>query len=63
MQPAPYPDLMPIMADLKSRMDASDNDAHRHLLDKWLAQLARIHKEMRKLEKLEQFSSAVHDPK
>lgn len=53
-----FPELAPVMEHIRARK--SDQTAEKAaLLDKWLRQLETINGEMRKLEKIEQFSQAV----
>lgn len=60
--PMPYPDLQPMIAELEQR-SSSASETQRKLLSKWISGLEAIHLEMRKLEKLEKFSSAVSEKK
>lgn len=60
--PTPYPDLLPMITELEQRSGEA-SDAQRKLLTKWIHGLEAIHLEMRKLEKLEKFSSAVREKK
>lgn len=60
--PMPYPDLQPMISELEQR-SAAASETQRKLLSKWISGLEAIHLEMRKLEKLEKFSSAVSEKK
>lgn len=60
--PTPYPDLLPMITELEQRSSEA-SDAQRKLMTKWISGLEAIHLEMRKLEKLEKFSSAVSEKK
>jgi hypothetical protein len=56
-----YPDLLPIIRELERRKQSSDPE-RQQLLDKWAADLTRIHDDMRRLERLDKFTRAVTRP-
>lgn len=56
----PYPDLTPAMTALRARLSGSSPERD-DVVAKWIERLGTIQQEMRKLERLEQFSQAVRD--
>lgn len=57
-----YPNLKSIITTLQERKDEV-NDEQQKLIDKWVKSLHAVDQEMRKLERLDKFSSAVSDKK
>tara|TARA_R110000868_G_scaffold190862_2_gene434956 strand:+ start:24515 stop:24721 length:207 start_codon:yes stop_codon:yes gene_type:complete len=55
---ARYPNLSEAIELLKHRLE-SVSEEHEPLLTKWLADLEKINKQMRHLERIESFSSAL----
>ena len=53
-----YPRLEEAIETLKQRLHDVDSE-HEHLLNKWLEQLTKVNKQMRQLERIESFSSAL----
>ena len=57
-----YPNLKSIITTLQERKDEV-NDEQQKLIDKWVKSLHAVDQEMRKLERLDKFTSAVSDKK
>ena len=55
---AGFPDLAPAMAHINARKKDQPEEKQA-LLDKWLYELEKVDDEMRRLEKIEQFSQAI----
>lgn len=55
-----YPDLSEAIESLKIRLNDTD-DKYNVLFTKWLERLEKTQKEMRHLERIEQFSSALKE--
>ena len=55
-----YPNLLEALEILKDRANNVSVE-HKPIIDKWVEQLGKINKQMRHLERIESFSSALTD--
>ena len=56
-----YPDFKLDVQTLQKRL-LEVGEEHRPVIERWVLELSRIHKEMRHLERIENFSTALTSP-